>query len=145
MKRIHPPDVYVAETLTGKGRGVFAGRDFREAEVVEIAPVIVIENEAVELLRRTTLRTYDFDWQVLAKTGHPATAIASGYGSMYNHANPANMMYQADPLALTLVFTAARDVSREEELTINYNARGGGSVWHDDNWFVREGIRSIGD
>ena len=44
MNRIHPPDVYVADTLTGKGRGVFAGRDFREAEVVEVAPVIVIEN-----------------------------------------------------------------------------------------------------
>jgi len=66
MNRIHPPDVYVADTLTGKGRGVFAGRDFREAEVVEVAPVIVIENGATEILRQTILRTYDFDWQVLA-------------------------------------------------------------------------------
>jgi hypothetical protein len=64
---------------------------------------------------------------------------------MYNHANPANMSYQADPVALTLVFTAARDINRGEELTINYNARGGGPVWHDDNWFEREGISSIGD
>jgi hypothetical protein len=64
---------------------------------------------------------------------------------MYNHANPANMIYRADPVALTLVFTAVRDINREEELTINYNARGGGSVWRDDNWFEREGISSIGD
>ena len=64
---------------------------------------------------------------------------------MYNHANPANMIYHADPVALTLVFTAARDINREEELTINYNARGGGPVWHDDNWFEREGISLIGD
>jgi hypothetical protein len=145
MNHIHSPDVYVADTLTGKGRGVFSGRDFRETEVVEVAPVIVIENGATEILRQTILRTYDFDWQVLAGTKHQATAIAGGYGSMYNHANPANMIYHADPVALTLVFTAARDINREEELTINYNARGGGSVWHDDNWFEREGISSIGD
>jgi hypothetical protein len=145
MNRIQPPDVYVADTRTGKGRGVFAERDFRETEVVEVAPVIVIENGATEILRQTILRTYDFDWQVLAGTEHQATAIACGYGGMYNHANPANMSYRADPVALTLVFTAARDINREEELTINYNARGGSSVWHDDNWFEREGISSIGD
>jgi hypothetical protein len=64
---------------------------------------------------------------------------------MYNHANPANMIYQADPVALTLVFTATCDINREEELTINYNARGGGPRWHDDNWFEREGISPKGD
>ena len=144
MNRIHPPDVYIADTLTGTGRGVFAGRDFRKAEVVEVAPVIVIENGETEILRQTILRTYDFDWQVLAGTEHQATAIAGGYGSMYNHANSANMSYQADPVALTLVFTAARDINREEELTINYNARGGGPVWNDDNGVEREGISPIG-
>jgi len=143
--RIHPPDVYVGDTLTGRGRGVFAGRDFRKAELVEVAPVIVIENEATEILRQTILRTYDFDWQVLAGTEHRATAIAAGYGGMYNHENPANMIYRADPVALTLVFTAARDISRGEELTINYNARGGGHVWHDDNWFESEGVSRLGD
>jgi len=145
MNRIHPPDVFVADTLTGKGRGVFAGRDFREAEVVEVAPVIVIENEATEILRQTLLRTYDFDWRVLARTQHQATAIAGGYGGMYNHSNPANMIYRADPTAGSLVFTAARDIGRDEELTINYNARGGGAVSHDDNWFRREGIHCIED
>jgi SET domain-containing protein len=144
MNRIHPPDVYVDDTPTGKGRGVYAGRDFREGEVVEVAPVIVIENRESELLRHTLLRTYDFDWRVLARTETPATAIAGGYGGMYNHANPANMAYHADPVSLTLAFTAARDIDREEELTINYNARGGGPVWHEDNWFDREGIRLIG-
>ena len=81
----------------------------------------------------------------LAGTKHKATAIAGGYGSMYNHANPANMIYQADPVALTLVFTATRAINREEELTINYNARGGGRAWHDENWFKREGVIPIGD
>ena len=114
MNRILPPDIYIADTLTGKGRGVFAGRDYRAGEVVEIAPVIVLENGDIALLRKTLLRTYDFDWQVLANTNNPATAIAAGYGGMYNHADPANMNYRADPDAVTLIFTAVRDISREE-------------------------------
>ncbi|MEN8108241.1 MAG: SET domain-containing protein-lysine N-methyltransferase [Pseudomonadota bacterium] len=145
MDRIYSPDVYVADTLTGKGRGVFAGRDYRAGEVVEVSPAIVLEKEAVALLRDTLLRTYDFDWQVLANTNTPATAIAAGYGGMYNHSDPANMRYHADPLAVTLIFTAVRDIRRDEQLTINYNARGGGHVWHDDNWFEREDIKLTGD
>jgi SET domain-containing protein len=145
MNRIYSPDVYIADTLTDKGRGVFAGRDYRAGEVVEVAAVIVLENGDVALLGKTLLRTYDFDWQVLAKTKTPATAIAAGYGGMYNHADPANMIYRADPVAVTLIFTAVRDISRDEQLTINYNARGGGPVWHDDNWFESESIKREGN
>ena len=145
MKRIHPPDVYVADTRTARGRGVFAGRAFRKGEVVEVAPVIVLENREVELIGNTVLRTYDFDWRVLAGTGHPATAIAGGYGSLYNHSNPANLRYRADPDTPALVFTAVRAIECGEELTINYNARGGGAAWHDDNWFEQEGVMREGD
>ena len=145
MNRIPSPDIYIADTSTAKGRGVFAGRDYAAGEMVEIAPVIVLENEEVAALRNTRLRTYDFDWQVLAKTKFPTTAIAAGYGGMYNHADPANMSYHADPVSVTLIFTAVRDISRQEQLTINYNARGGGSVWHDNNWFESEGIKQLGD
>lgn len=145
MNHIPSPDIYIADTFTAKGRGVFAGRDYTVGEVVEVAPVIVLENEEVTALRKTRLRTYDFDWQVLANTKFPATAIAAGYGSMYNHADHANMSYHADPIALALVFTAVREISRQEQLTINYNARGGGSEWHDDNWFKSEAIKQLGD
>ena len=145
MNRIHSPDIYIADTLTGKRRGVFAERDFRTGEVVEVAPVIVLERDDIAALRSTLLRSYDFDWQVLAKTEIPTTAIAAGYGGMYNHADSANMSYHADPVAFALVFTAVRDISREQQLTINYNAKGGGSVWHDDNWFEREGIKQVED
>jgi hypothetical protein len=105
----------------------------------------VVENGEVAALRKTLLRTYDFDWQVLAKTKNPSTAIAAGYGGMYNHADHANLRYHADAVAVTLIFTAVRDISRDEQLTVNYNAKGGGPVWHDDNWFEREGIKQTGD
>jgi hypothetical protein len=131
--------------LTGKWRGVFAGRDFRAGDVVEVAPVIVLETEDIAVLRSTLLRSYDFDWQVLANTQTPTTAVAAGYGSLYNHADSASVSYHADPASLALVFTAVRDIGREEQLTINYNAKGGGPVWHDDDWFVHAGINKLGD
>jgi hypothetical protein len=56
--------------------------------VVEIAPAIVLESADTLLLRQTLLRTYDFDWQVLAKTRDLTTAIAGGYGGMYTSRRP---------------------------------------------------------
>src|SRR5262249_11593788 len=83
-----------------------------------------------------------FNWGVLAKT-EDAHACALGYGSIYNHDNPANMRYEADPKRLTLKYIAVRSIKAGEELTINYNAIGGGASWHDDNWFERMNIQPI--
>jgi len=145
VTRIDAPAVYIADTLTDRGRGVFANRDFRAGEVFEIAPVIILDSTEALQLRQTLLRTYDFDWQVLAKTGCPGSAIAAGYGGMYNHAAPTSLRYHADTDAMTLIFTAVRDIDRDQELTINYNARGGGHVWHDNNWVLQENIRLVTD
>ena len=41
-----------------KGRGVFAGRDFREGELIESAPVIVIPAAQWPLLEHTVLHDY---------------------------------------------------------------------------------------
>jgi SET domain-containing protein len=44
---------------------------------------------------------------------------------------------------MSLIFTAARDIDRDRELTINYNAREDGHLWHDDNWFIQENVPLI--
>lgn len=51
-----------------------------------------------------------------------AHAVALGYGSLFNHDNPASLRYEADPGNLSLRFIATRDIAAGEELTINYNA-----------------------
>jgi len=145
MTRIDAPAVNLADTPTDRGRSVFAGRDFRAGEVMETAPVIVLEIADTGRLRQTRLRTYDFDWQVLAKTADLSTPIAAGYGGMYNHADPASLCHRAGPAAMTPVFTAAHDIDRDQELTINYTTMGGGHVWHDENGFMQENIRLITD
>jgi SET domain-containing protein len=137
---LKPPSVYVKDTGTAKGRGAFALRDFTAGEVIEVCPVVIYQVTSAPLPEE--LKKLVFDWGVLA--GVPGTgALALGYGSMYNHDNPANMRYEADSANLALRFTAVRDIKVDEELTVNYNAIGGGAEWHNDNWFERMKVKTI--
>jgi SET domain-containing protein len=137
---IEPPDLCVRDTGTAKGRGVFALRRFARGEVVEVAPVLVLKTDYDALPE--LLKTYVFDWSTL--TGVPRSqAVALGYGSMYNHDNPANLQYVADARRSVMRYVAVRDIEAGEELTINYNGLGGAPEWDDDNWFERVGIDVI--
>lgn len=159
MLRVIPPAVYVRDTGTSKGRGVFAAKEFHANEVVEIAPVVIVPNFTTETTTTsgTTLRPAPgievqvkvkfvrefklllFNWNRLANV--PGTrALALGYGSLYNSANPASMRYDAHPSQLAMRFIADRDIQADEELTVNYDADGGGAEWKDHNWFVRHNI-----
>jgi hypothetical protein len=80
-----------------------------------------------------------YNWGVLG--GAPGThCLALGYGSMYNHANPANMRYVADTAQGALCFVATRAIGVGEELTVNYNAFAGGTESTSDTWFARMGV-----
>ena len=134
---ISPPCAYVKDTETSKGLGVFSSRSVKANETVEVCPVVVLHGLFSTLPEQ--LKTRVFNWAVLA--GEPNShGLALGYGSMYNHANPANMRYEADAKNTQLRFVAVRDIADGEELTVNYNAVGGGAEWHDDNWFNRMNI-----
>jgi uncharacterized protein len=138
---LHPPDIYVGETGTAKGRGVFANAPIKHHDLVEVAPVIVFRVHALPRIVATIL----FNWEELAKEEPNTRAIAFGYGSLYNHANPANLRYEADVRARAVKFIAVRDIAPREELTINYNARGGGPTWPNDHWFESYGITRLED
>ncbi|HEY0661448.1 MAG TPA: SET domain-containing protein-lysine N-methyltransferase [Lysobacter sp.] len=129
---LQPPQVYVKETGTGKGRGAFAARPFQEGEVVERSPVVTftkLDSYPMELQRIA------FAWSYIIDETGDVHAFALGYASMYNHSNPANLRYTADPANHVLVFTAVRRIEADEELTINYNSCRGEPVSEEDNWF----------
>lgn len=137
-----PPEAHILDTGTAKGRGVFATRSFCTGELVEACPVVVIVGAFDALPKELQLLV--FNWEVLAKVAG-AHALALGFGSMYNHANPANMRYEAEPSRPVLRFIAVRDVSVGEELTINYNAFGGAPEWSDNNWFDQLDVKPVED
>lgn len=135
--RLVPPAVYVAETGTARGRGAFASKAFVAGELVEACPVVPFDLRTSGVPQ--AIERIMFGWGYL--TGVPGEyAIVLGYGSVYNHDNPANMRYEARGEARELHFIAVRDIAADEELTINYNAHGGGAEWDDDGWFRRMSV-----
>lgn len=140
--QLSPPSAYIQDTGTAKGRGVFAARTFACGEVVEVCPVVVLHGPFPSLPEE--IKTLVFDWGVLAKVPN-TQAFALGYGSMYNHDNPANMRYEANRQNSLLRFISIREINKGEELTVNYNAIGGGTEWDDNNWFDRMNIKPVED
>ena len=137
---LKPPSVYVKDTGTAKGRGVFAARPFGAGETVEVCPVVLFR-KPYEVLHKE-LKTVVFHWPV--PEGARATqALALGYGSLYNHSNPSNLRYETDREALLLRLVAVREIEPGEELTINYNADGGAAVSDEDWWFEEKGIEQL--
>jgi SET domain-containing protein len=134
---ITAPSVCIRDTGTSKGRGAFATRHHDAGETVEVCPVILFSGTFASVPEE--VRKILFNWGVLANaaTSH---CLALGYGSMYNHDNPANMRYEADQASSTLRFVAIRDIGCGEELTINYNAVGGGHESSADTWFAGMGV-----
>lgn len=128
----------VRDTGTAKGRGVFAAQDYEEGAIVEESPAIVLSSSYEDL--PNDIQRLVFSWDKLAGDDGSTQALALGFGSLYNSANPANMRYEADKGATIIRFIAVREIRAGEELTINYDAVGGGSHWHDHSWFERQKI-----
>lgn len=112
-----------------KGRGIFAGRDFAEAGLVERAPVIILPPEERAIVKQTILSDYYFNWPfVRSEQGVPTVAVVLGYGSLYNHSYTPNLVIKANQREQAFDFIALRDIRCGEELTHNYtgfpNSRG---------------------
>lgn len=140
MNGIRAPAVRVEDTGTARGLGVFAEQDFRAGDLIESSPVIVIESVFGQL--PLDLQRMLFSWPRSGDRG-TAQALALGYGSLYNGANPACMRFERDPAAGLIRFVAARDIARGEELTINYSAADGAPTTPANEWFVEHGIPPI--
>jgi hypothetical protein len=127
-------------TGTERGRGVFALTRFERDDLVEACPMVILRTHFRAL--PDELKTMVFNWGFLSG-GPDQHAIALGHGSLYNHDNPSNLRYVADPATDLLRFFAVRTIETGEELTINYNAHGGGHIWHDNKWFERMNVPLI--
>jgi len=103
-----------------RGRGVFATEPITIGTVIEIAPVIVVDNIQRAKLEETLLYDYIFEWG----EDHKSAAIGLGYLSMYNHAIEPNCRYDMDYEAETMSITTIKSIEVGEELFINYNAEG---------------------
>ncbi|MDQ0270623.1 SET domain-containing protein [Cytobacillus purgationiresistens] len=98
------------------GRGVFSTRDIKVGELIEVSPVIISPKEEWKYLKKTILYHYGFYWG----ENYEDTAIALGYGSLFNHSYTPNAEFHYITDDLLIEFHAISDIKNGEEITINY-------------------------
>ena len=121
------PSLYIAQTAK-MGRGIFTSKPIKMGTVVEIAPVIVMDNSDREWLDKTLLHDYIFEWGGKKKQ----CCMALGWVPLYNHSYTSNCEYEMDYKSELIQIITMRDLKKGEELFINYNG-----AWNnpDKVWF----------
>jgi hypothetical protein len=137
--RVIAPTIVLKDTGTPKGRGAFALSAHAENSIVEICPVVIFDVPDPDLLPKEIGRRI-FKWSTLIGKQGMQRGLALGYGSMYNHANPANLRYCASRITQTMTFIANRQICVGDELTINYDEPSGLDSSSESAWMKREGI-----
>lgn len=140
------PDVLVASSQLVRvapspkhGLGVFAAVAIGAGTVVHVAPVMLVTDEDVEVLESTPLRGLVYGWDEEVGT----SALALGYGSLFNHDPDPNCVYHridADDVDAetghvlgydALQYSTIRDVAAGAELTIDYSGGDPSILWFD--------------
>lgn len=102
------------KTTKKYGRGLYATKNIKEGQVVEVSPVIVVDHDDREVITTTQLNIYVFSWT------YKKSALALGNGSLFNHSRNSNVTYKNSVKAKQIEFTALRNIKKGEQLFINY-------------------------
>lgn len=101
----------------GKGRGVFTSKAIAGGKLIEACPILLIEIESV-----SQFDDFKMAYYIFSMDNDPLkAAMLLGFGSLYNHACPANAEAYYNEEKMTFDITAVRDIAKNEEVTINYN------------------------
>ena len=101
------------------GRGVFSCKKIKSGEVIETAPVILLQAGDKEFLRTTSLFSYYF----LIDNADTPAALGLGNSSLYNHSYNANAVYTVCLKDTCLIIKACKEIKPGEEITLNYNGK----------------------
>lgn len=115
MPKSSVPFAIAVHDVKGKGRGVFATKDFKKGELIERCPVLIIPAKHSQHVLATKLDHYAFDWE------NDDLALVLGYGMIYNHsyAPNAKMIHNLGTRKSDIL--AFVPIKKGEEILINYN------------------------
>ena len=102
--------------IPNSGRGVFAGKNFGIGEIIEVAPILILEFSDFTYTKWNLLFEYYF-WM------DDYVSLALGFGSLYNHSKNANAKYKLDRKKETITFTASKDIKKDQEILFNYKGK----------------------
>lgn len=124
--------LYIKE-VKGKGRAVFSSVNISTGEVIEACKMLVLNAEDYDSSTESFLINFSF----YIDREKSIVGIATGFGSLYNHAAPANAMHKIYKEDRRVDFIALRDIVAHEEICINYHGA------FDDlsiDWFKNRGL-----
>ncbi len=108
-----------------KGRGVFALRNIKKGEIIEVAPVVPVSKESV-VENGEAPDGYLLEWDGMYENEEYCMPL--GYIMLYNHSDKPTMEMESDIEEYTITVKATRDIKVGEELTWNYAC----DIWFDD-------------
>jgi uncharacterized protein len=110
MTGLRNDKVYVARsTIPGLDRGVFADRPLRKGDIVERCPLVIGKDAGAPIIE-------DYKFMYPGKK----TAVALGYGSLYNHSDDPNADWEIRPSLRQIVVRANRAIPKDTEIFIDY-------------------------
>lgn len=116
--KIEPTNkIYLGDSsIDNAGRGVFASQDIKKDELIESCPIIYFTEKDYAFAKQTILLNYYF-----LNEEKNRSAIALGFGSLYNHSYRPNATYKKRLDDGLIDFVAINNISASEEITVNYN------------------------
>lgn len=130
----------VRDTGTLRGRGVFAERDFAAGDIVTECPVLEVRACFSDLPKDIQHVVYDWGFLTKEDGAHDTFCIALGVGSLFNHSEKSNILFEANKDKQSLIFKAKHFISAGAELLINYNDDTAPGV---SEWFELTGITPL--
>ena len=112
------------------GHGVFSTEDIKQGELIESCPVVAVPFSEWKFVHQSKLVDYMFEW---SPDLEKRIAYILGYAMVYNHSYTPNAKNVKDIENGLFHFYALRDISKDEEITHNYNGSPGhtGDVWFE--------------
>ena len=99
-----------------KKRCIVCVESISKGELIELSPVIVLNEEDSKVIHKTKLHDYYFVWDIEKKT----VAIALGYGSLYNHSERPNAEFELIISDKMIRIYAIEDIPAGEEICLDY-------------------------
>ena len=143
MPKKHPKlnrkkGLYLKDTKTVKGRGVFCVDDIRKGEILEVTPAILLNEVETKHVDKTRLLNYTFTTGNVSKKMRKefkmrnkgkACCVIMGIASYCNHSEEPNaeVLYEEKMGTLYHYLQATKRIPKHTEICTSY-----GSGWFDD-------------
>ncbi len=104
-----------------KGKGAFAKKSISKGTIIDVANVVLITNNDYKKIKKTQLYNYCYIWEDPKLKPAFKNAITLSVSQFINHSYTPNLRYLYDYKNKAIEYSAIEDISKGEELTMNYN------------------------